>query len=205
MSPAFLAMGGPAIAACAANGMRPMRYFERIDHFDVTEAVTQLDAHPELWNQRTDRTAHAVFAGTSDMWLRYRKPEELKTPADYGVPHFAMFYPPWYLLPAVKPIVYKLMADVGAVHLGGILITKIPPGGQIKPHHDRGGWHAEFYERKVYVPLRTNPKVVNHCEDESVVMGLGEAWYFNNLVTHSVVNDGETDRITLIVCMRVEE
>lgn len=181
-----------------------MQYFERINRFDVTEAIDQLDAHPELWNHNPIRTSHEIFTGTSDIWVRYRDPDELKSPADYSVPHFAKFYPCWDILTALKPIVYRLMSDVGAVHLGGILITKIPPGGQIKPHHDRGGWHAEFYERKVYVPLRTNTKVINHCEEESVVMGLGDAWYFNNLVTHSVVNNGETDRITLIVCMRVE-
>lgn len=181
-----------------------MQYFEQIDQFDVKEAITQLDALPSLWNARPARTEHDTFAGTSDIWVRYRDPRELQSPADFAVPHFAVFYEAWRLLPALHPIVYRLMADVQAVHLGGILITKIPPGGWIKPHHDRGGWHAEFYERKVYVPLRTNPFVVNLCEDERVVMGLGEAWYFNNLVTHEVKNDGDTDRITLIVCMRVE-
>jgi hypothetical protein len=27
---------------------------------------------------------------------------------------------------------------------------------------------------------------------------------FDNLITHSVINDGDSDRITLIVCMRTE-
>lgn len=181
-----------------------MQYFEKINEFDVREVVAQLDAHPELWNLRPQRTEHDTFAGTSDIWVRFRDPDEIHTPADIGAPHFAVWYDAWYQLPGLKPIVRQLMCDVAASHLGGILITKIPPGGQIKPHHDRGGWHAEFYFRKVYVPLRTNPFVLNHCEEESVVMNTGEAWFFNNLVTHSVENHGETDRITLIVCMREE-
>lgn len=181
-----------------------MKYFAKIDEFDVSEAVAQVDAHPELWNLRSARTEHDTFAGTSDIWVRFRDPAEIKSPADMAVPHFAVWYDAWDCLPALKPIVRKLMADIAATHLGGILITKIPPGGRIKPHHDRGGWHAEFYFNKVYVPLQTNPKVVNHCEDESVVMKTGEAWFFNNLVTHWVDNDGDTDRITLIVCMRTE-
>lgn len=181
-----------------------MKYFELIDKFDVAQVAKQLEGQPHLWNMRDNRVNCDVFKGTSDIWVRYRDPREIKSPADLGVPHFAIFYPEWYLLPALKPIVYKLMADVKALHLGGILITKIPAGGRIKPHHDRGGWHAEFYERKVYVPIQTNPYVLNVCEDEQVVMGLGEAWYFNNLVTHEVINNGKTDRITLIVCMNVE-
>ena len=89
--------------------------------------------------------------------------------------------------------------------LGGILLTKIPPGCQVKPHHDRGRWHAEFYNRKIYIPLKTNDRCVNHCEDESVVMGGGQAWWFDNLVTHSVVNDGDDERITAIICLRTED
>ena len=181
-----------------------MKYFELIDDFDITSAIRQLDAHPKLWDHYPWRTQHDTFAGTSDIWLRYRDPSELRAPEDFREPHFPVFYSAWDLLPALHPITRRLLSAVGATALGGILITKIPPFGRIKPHHDRGGWHAEFYEKKVYVPLRTNPFCINHCEDESVVMNEGEAWYFNNLVTHSVENHGDTDRITLIVCMRCE-
>jgi hypothetical protein len=45
---------------------------------------------------------------------------------------------------------------------------------------------------------------VNHCEDESIVMQAGEAWMFDNLNIHSVENNGATERITAIICMRVE-
>lgn len=181
-----------------------MRYFRLVDTFDVAEAIAELDAQPDLWNARTERTGHDTFAGTSDIWVRYRHPDELREPKDFSEPHFPVFYEAWDRLPALRPIVRQLMADLAATHLGGILITKIPPGGQIKPHHDRGGWHAEFYFDKVYVPLRTNENVVNYCEEEAVIMGTGEAWFFNNLVTHAVVNAGDTDRITLIVCMKTE-
>lgn len=181
-----------------------MKYFQFIDDFDVSQVAKQLEEHPELWGQRKQRTDCYTFQGTSDIWVRYRDPKELNSPEDYKIPHYPIFYPAWGLIPALKPIVYQLMKDVKALHLGGILITKIPAGGCIKPHHDRGGWHAEFFEKKVYVPIQTNPYVINRCEDEIIVMGLGEAWYFNNLVTHEVINNGKTDRITLIVCMNVE-
>ena len=35
-------------------------------------------------------------------------------------------------------------------------------------------------------------------------MSSGECWTFNNLLTHSVENRGDVDRICLIVSMRVE-
>jgi hypothetical protein len=32
----------------------------------------------------------------------------------------------------------------------------------------------------------------------------GEAWIFDNLKPHSTVNNGDSDRVTLIVSLRVE-
>ena len=181
-----------------------MIHFQKIGGYNTYDLEMQLDAHPELWNSHPERTTHHVFQGTSDIWVRYRDPSELKEPKDYSEPHFPVWYPAWRVLTALRPIVFNLMARVEATHLGGILITKIPPHGEIKPHHDRGGWHAEFYQRKVYVPIKTNLDVTNYCEDEAVIMCRGSAWWFNNLVTHSVVNRGDTERVTLIVCMRTE-
>ena len=182
-----------------------MKHFRYINNFDVSEALKQLKAHPELWNTHTERTVHDTFAGTSDIWLRFRDKKELLEPKHFGEPHDSVFYPAWKLLPAIHSMVHELMYDVKALRLGGILITKIPPHGHIKPHHDRGRWHPEFYKTKVYVPLKANPFCINRCEDERVVMETGEAWYFNNLVEHEVINAGDTERITLIVCMRTEE
>lgn len=135
--------------------------------------------------------------------MRFRPIAELTSPEKFREPHFAEFYPAWHALPSLQPIVFDLMAKVQAVYLGGILITRISPGGKILPHDDIGSWHAEYHDCKVYVPLQANAQCVNHCLDESVVMQAGQAWIFNNLLTHSVDNDGETNRITAIVCMRL--
>jgi hypothetical protein len=35
-------------------------------------------------------------------------------------------------------------------------------------------------------------------------MRAGDAWTFDNLKTHSTVNDGSCDRVTLIISLRVE-
>lgn len=183
-----------------------MRHFEKIaDGIDVAPVLAQLALNPGLWDEHTNRTAEdSPHHGVPDIWLRYRSLEELTGPESFREPHFATFYPAWRALPALKPIVMRLMAKTEAVYLGGILMTKIRPGGSVKPHHDRGSWHAEYHNTKVYVPLQTNEKCVNICEEESAVMRAGEAWTFNNLLTHSVENNGDSDRITLIVCMRTE-
>lgn len=183
-----------------------MQHFHKIaSGLNVAPVLAQLEANPGLWNAHPGRTDHgSPHYGISDMWVRYRALHELTEPCKFGEPHFAEFYPAWGLLSGLHPIVFKLMASCWATYLGGILITRIPPGGVVKPHDDRGSWHAETMNYKVYVPLQANESCVNTCGDDVATMRAGEAWTFNNLVTHSVRNDGDTDRITLIVCMKVE-
>ena len=172
---------------------------------DVTQALAELDARPELWGQNRGRldVPGSPHAASEDIWLRFRPREELTSPAAYGEPHFAAFWPAWYQMPALRPIVFGIMARVQAVYLGGILLTRIPAGASILPHVDRG-WHPEWNNIKCYVILRANARCVNRCGDESVVMAPGEAWLFRNDITHSVENHGDTERIALIVTMRVE-
>lgn len=182
-----------------------MKHFRKIcDGIDVDALRSQIHAQPELWNVHPNRTGFegSPFAGSSDQWLRYRDPAELQDAADFRAPHWAVNYPSWYALPAAHDIVFNLMRAVRATYLGGVLLTKIPAGGRILPHHDRGSWHAENMNCKVYVPIVANDQCVNVCEDESLVIKVGDAVEFNNLLTHSVENNGDTDRITLIVCMK---
>lgn len=180
--------------------------FRIMDGVDVARLNLEVDANPDLWDSDTIRTAddNGPFSGTSDLWLRYRAKEELTSPEKYKEPHFAVWYPAVDKFPSVKPIVRELMTRTGATHLGGVMLTRIPAGKAIKPHDDRGSWHAEFMNCKVYLPVKTNVRCYNWVEDDEVVMRVGEAWYFNNLVTHSVENMGNSERVTLIVCMRVE-
>lgn len=181
-----------------------MRHFGLITRgIDVLPLALALQRQPELWNANQERKV-GPHAAMSDIWIRYRPREELKTPQDYKGPHVPVWYPAYYSLPQLRPIIFGLMQRVESVHLGGVLITKIPPGGRIEPHDDRGSWHAEYHNCKIYVPIQTNDECVNVCEDEAVCMQLGEAWTFNNLVTHSVENQGIDDRITLIICCRCE-
>jgi len=184
-----------------------MQHFEKIaEGLDVAPVLDEILTTPDLWSAYAERThdPESPHFGVPDIWVRYRKRSELVTGDDFRAPHFAEFYPAWRAMPSLHPIVYDLMARVRAVYLGGILITKIPPGGQVKPHHDRGSWHAETMNKKVYVPLQSNDGCINFCEGDEVVMRPGEVWTFDNLKTHSVQNRGDTDRITAIICMRCE-
>lgn len=183
-----------------------MRNFQLVaQNIDVLPLVLDLYRQPELWNQNNARTAgEGSFKGTDDIWCRFRCPTELTSPEAFAEPFTPVFYPAWSALPHLRPLVFSLMARLEAVQLGGILITRVPGGQQVAPHHDRGRWHPTFFATKAYIPLATNAHCYSTCEDEKIVMGVGECWLFDNLKVHSTVNEGETDRMTLIVSMRVE-
>lgn len=184
-----------------------MKHFRKIaDGIAVAPVLAQLQAHPELWGQHAARTEmpQSPHDETSDIWVRFRDPAQLTDARSFGEPHFAVFYPAWHELPALQPIVFDLMATMRAVYLGGILITRIPAGARVKPHHDRGSWHAEYLNAKVYTVLKANERCINWCVHERVVMRPGEAWQFENLLMHGVINDGDDERLALIVTMRCE-
>lgn len=185
--------------------------FQKFYHTDFGKRTLetiflQLAANPQLWNQNPERKIGVAspHAEMEDIWLRFRPKHELTEIRHYAEPHIPVWYPAAQILTAAKSLCLDMMASFRCVQLGGVLITKIPPGGEIKPHDDRGRWHPEFFNTKVYVPIQSNPECVNTCENDSVNMQVGEFWTFDNLRTHSVKNNGKTDRITLIISMRQE-
>lgn len=184
--------------------MRKM-FHRVVQNLNVDRINRQLEENAHLWNERPFRTGYSTspFAMTSDIWVRYRPIEELKTADDYLQPHQAVFYPTWDILTELKPYVVLFQKLAGARELGGILLTKKPPGSAIPPHSDKGSWHAEYMDAKIWLTLSgPDEGCVHTCEDESVVMKPGEAWTFNNLLPHSVSNQSSQDQVTLIVCMR---
>jgi mannose-6-phosphate isomerase-like protein (cupin superfamily) len=176
-----------------------LRNFKKIaDGVDVQPLLDQLAAHPELWGMHGWRKKIGVHSQMSDIWVRFAEREE-----DFHRPHFGSWYPAYRTLPALEKLIFDAMAAVRASHLGGVLITRIPPGGKILPHIDRG-WHPEFMNTKLYYVLKTNQQCVFRVEDERVTMDVGDCWQIDNTREHDVVNDGDSERMTLIVCTRVE-
>ena len=176
------------------------------DGLDVLPALMQLRDNADLWDAYTPRTANPASPhhGVSDIWLRYRDRTELTEPARFLEPHHPVWWPAWSKLTMLDPIVFGLAARCRATAIGGVFLTRIPSGGEVKPHDDAYSWHARHYRTKVYVPLVGNPDCINTCLDDAAVMMPGSAWTFDNLVTHAVMNRGTTERITLIISLRRE-
>lgn len=163
--------------------------------------LAQVEANPHLWNANPERTvsANSPHREADDTWVRYGPRESLKNPAE---PHTSYWWDAAIPLNAVQKITAELMDFCDADSLGGVLITRTPAGKQIYPHVD-SGWHATYYNLKVYVVLKSNEKCISYAGSMSLAMKAGECFAFNNAVEHGMVNGGDTERITLIICMHV--
>jgi hypothetical protein len=178
-----------------------MRNFNLVTQsVDVAPLLNAVMRQPELWDQNTLRTVHPSSPHTqvSDIWLRFN--EVTANSADVVDDYESVNYPAMFALPQARPIIYSLMALVEGERLGRVLITRLPPGGEIPLHAD-GGSPAEYYDR-YQIPLQVAPGVEFHAGDEAVFMSPGEIWWFNNSKEHKVVNNSRFDRISMIVDIR---
>lgn len=138
--------------------------------------------------------------GVDDIWVRYKDWNEIiAKPHEWNMPHESVWYPAYHDLRCIDDIIFPLMAAVKADRLGAVLITRIPPGREVKWHTDND-WHANYYD-KYAVQVAGNAKQAWHCRDGSLVTKPGDVYWFNNQAEHRVTNDSDEDRITMIVCL----
>jgi quercetin dioxygenase-like cupin family protein len=169
----------------------------------VAGAVAELSAHPNLWGQQTARLgAGSPHRASTDIWLRYRDVDAYV--AEHGTEmsrfcdeHESVWLPPSRLLPACVGIAKRI---AGERPLGGVLLTKLPPGRRIERHTD-SGWHAEAHD-KLYVAIQVAPGMKFCWDDGAISATDGDVYWFRNDVPHWVENPTDTDRISMIVCVR---
>ena len=174
-----------------------------IGSIDIVPALLQLKRNPQFWNLYTNRTENytSPHSGISDIWIRYRDYKDFNGNwADFNEEHDPIWYEASDAMPAFKDIAFQIMSNVRGERLGGILITRIPPGAGVAPHID-ASWHAAYYD-KYAVQLESHPDQAFCFDEGEYSASPGEVYWFNNQVTHWVRNDSPIDRITLIVCIR---
>lgn len=166
---------------------------------DVEPVRAALEANPQLWDRYTARTEspESPHHGLSDIWARFAP-----MGVNGGEEHDAVWYPEADCLP-LRDLVYPLLASVRGDRLGGVLITRIPPGGECKPHVDPG-WHARYYD-KFAIQIAADEGQTFCFDGESLVTKPGDLFWFDNSHTHWVTNPTQHERITLIVCIKIDK
>ena len=171
--------------------------------FDVAPMLQQLERHPEWWDRYRQRTTayQTPHKAVSDIWFRYNDWANFDGDmAKFNEEHESVWYPVIADIPAGWSLARKVMRHVSGKQLGGVLMTRIPPGGEVKPHIDHG-WHAGHYE-KFAVQIKGNKDQAFCFDGVELSAEPGDLYTFDNSQTHWVRNDSDSERITLIICIR---
>jgi Sulfotransferase family/Aspartyl/Asparaginyl beta-hydroxylase len=96
---------------------------------------------------------------------------------------------------AACPYVRQVLASFATVWSRSRLM-RLAAGARVPSHGDMNRhW---FHRVRVHIPVVTRPEVRFHCGGESVHMGAGEAWIFDNWREHRVENPSPDARIHLV-------
>jgi len=97
-------------------------------------------------------------------------------------------------------LIEPLITQLENIHDGKYARTffaKLPAGEEISAHSD---WQEYLLVcRRHHIPIITNANVDFFVGDETINMAAGEIWEINNSKVHRVVNNGESDRVHLII------
>ena len=77
-------------------------------------------------------------------------------------------------------------------------LLRLNVGAKIKPHRDyKLGYEDNTF--RIHIPILTNNNVDFNLDGKRLQMLPGECWYTNVNFTHSVANNGKTDRVHLVI------
>jgi hypothetical protein len=96
---------------------------------------------------------------------------------------------------ANSPYLRQILASFGVVW-GRSRLMRLAPGATVPEHADIN--YHWFSRVRVHIPIVTEPGVRFYCGGESVHMGAGEAWLFDNWRLHRVENASGCERIHLV-------
>lgn len=191
-----------------------MRNFQFIGNAETLPLFHAVQRQPELWNANRMRTTHKASPHTQvdDILLRfidlngygesgeYGSEEEKKLTKAALDQHESINYSAFSKLPQARKIIFDLMRTVEGERLGRVIITRLPPGKIISPHIDSGD-HAAYFDRYHCILQNENGSLFR-AGNETICMGAGQVWWFDNSIEHEVVNNSSEDRITMIVDIR---
>ncbi|MFB9076943.1 adenylyl-sulfate kinase [Flavobacterium procerum] len=99
---------------------------------------------------------------------------------------------------------FKEIMDWFKCEKEAVRLLRLGPGSEIKEHVDNDTSYEDGFFR-IHIPILTNDEVFFYIDHKRVQMQMGECWYGNFQLTHSVENNSTEPRIHLTLdCIRNE-
>jgi len=195
-----------------------MQNFHFLAHgVDVNPLMLAIRRQPHLWHEDTflRKYPQGPFGQTETIMIRF--PEKVEGLTEEQIEAYkanrlagydqyeAVNYPALAALPEARKLVFDLMARVNGERLGRVMINKVCAGGRIFPHADTPE-QTRYYTR-FHIVLHGLPGAVLRCGEgdaaEQINMNTGDCFWFNNALTHEVVNNSADDRVSMVVDIRL--
>tara|TARA_B100000085_G_scaffold135669_1_gene123518 strand:+ start:1317 stop:1955 length:639 start_codon:yes stop_codon:yes gene_type:complete len=183
-----------------ANGLN-YNYLSLGNLKSVNTLLNSIDKLPEeAWDGETDRnkfSVHTMVKVVPIRWtfdsLKRKKITRLKNNEWYDVLEFTN----------IENELQKIYEKYyGAGFIDTIILALMPGNHTLIPHKDNG--YSLMRTHRTHIPLITNKDVLfkvgeKVASSESKHMNVGEIWEINNARIHEVNNNGNDDRIHMIV------
>ena len=103
------------------------------------------------------------------------------------------------IIPAIDPLIQMLLISMPNYKIVRGELVNLLPGASLTEHIDIYWFHKS--SKRIHVPLITNSQCKLTFEGRPYHLELGKVYEINNRILHSGYNNGETDRIHLILDM----
>jgi hypothetical protein len=96
-----------------------------------------------------------------------------------------------------------LTDKLGQGYLQSAILINLPAGKRVASHVDKAEAFKNYH--RIHIPILTNEKCFFEVDEEVIHMKEGEVWEINNSEkAHSVQNQGDSDRIHLLIDWKVK-
>jgi len=162
-------------------------------NFDVSKIADHLSTYSDEWfanGQRqviheVHKETNSVFVYDHDAGWSVGDPYNVKVNNDQSD-----------MIELLAPIVSKL-ESLHEGKVGKCIFIKLPAHKNVGEHTDKRDYLGAV--RRHHVAITTNENVLFFVNKESKNMKVGDCWEINNSQLHSVENNGDTERIHLLI------
>jgi hypothetical protein len=99
---------------------------------------------------------------------------------------------------------YRTVLDSFACPLQAVRLMRLTPGSVIKEHSD----HDLCFEQgsvRLHIPITTNDGVAFELNRRRVILEAGSCWYLRLSDPHRVINQGDADRVHMVIDATVND
>lgn len=162
-------------------------------NFDVSGIAEHLSTYSDEWFANKDRqTTYEVHKETNSIFV-YDHSNTWRLGDKYDL---IVNNAQSTLTELVSPIV-KSLESIHDGKVGKCVFIKMPAHKSVGQHRDSLDYLGAV--RRHHIAIVTNENVIFFVNNESKNMKVGECWEINNNLLHSVENNGDSDRIHLMI------